>query len=309
MELVLLRAFIEVVKQHSINKAAKHLYVSQQALSRMILNLETEIAVPLFYRSSAGVELTEAGNYFLVHAQEILTSVDRLTSNLDSMRRKISGKLVVGFTYGTISALTPNLLLRFEEEHPEIELTYKEYPDLICDKMMKEGSLDISCTLGPIDINNFDAQLLISQPIYLAVNDKNPLSQLDTVSFFELSMQNFLLVTDEFRAPHNFREQMHGLGISSPNIVFQSNEIGLLLEMCSMNKGVALLNVNSTSHIPYDNIRTILVTDLQWEVYICSGKESPISRAGEVFRSYLLKNYKVYPDVRTYPACVSQKVL
>ena len=71
MELSALRYFIEVCRQKSITKAAAKLFISKQALSHVMIKLESEINAPLFIRTPSGVEPTEAGQRFYLCAVEI----------------------------------------------------------------------------------------------------------------------------------------------------------------------------------------------------------------------------------------------
>ena len=61
MELRQLEYFREIASTGSINEAARHLNMSQPPLSYQIRQLENELNVKLFDRTSKGVTLTEAG--------------------------------------------------------------------------------------------------------------------------------------------------------------------------------------------------------------------------------------------------------
>ncbi|HXM48449.1 MAG TPA: LysR family transcriptional regulator, partial [Pyrinomonadaceae bacterium] len=65
MDLRHLRYFQAVATLLNFSRAAEQLHVAQPAISRQIRDLEDEIGVTLFRRSSSRVQLTEAGQYFL----------------------------------------------------------------------------------------------------------------------------------------------------------------------------------------------------------------------------------------------------
>ena len=60
-----LKYFTEVAHRKSFSKAARHLHISQSAISRTIKALEDELGVVLFLRNAKAVELTDAGAIFL----------------------------------------------------------------------------------------------------------------------------------------------------------------------------------------------------------------------------------------------------
>ena len=56
-----LQFFLAVCEAQSFRNAAARCYVSQQAISKSLSNLEQELGVQLFVRNQNGVSLTEAG--------------------------------------------------------------------------------------------------------------------------------------------------------------------------------------------------------------------------------------------------------
>jgi DNA-binding transcriptional LysR family regulator len=76
LDLTQVRAFVEIAQQRHFGRAAARLFLTQQALSKRIQRLEHTLGEPLFVRGTAGVELTEAGQRFLPHAQALLAAAD-----------------------------------------------------------------------------------------------------------------------------------------------------------------------------------------------------------------------------------------
>jgi DNA-binding transcriptional LysR family regulator len=76
MELRHLRYFVAVAEESSLGRAARRLHVSQAASSKQISELEDELGLQLFARSSRGVQLTEAGRVFLIGGRRALMAVN-----------------------------------------------------------------------------------------------------------------------------------------------------------------------------------------------------------------------------------------
>ncbi len=78
MNLQHLKYAVKVAEFQSINKAAEALYISQPNLSRAIRELEQEVGVTIFTRTSQGVQVTFGGEEFLRHARIILDEVEQI---------------------------------------------------------------------------------------------------------------------------------------------------------------------------------------------------------------------------------------
>ena len=78
MEYKQLEFFLAVCEQKSFSRAAEVCYVSQQAISKSLANLEQELGVQLFVRNSGGVALTEAGRLFEQQVRPHLNERDEI---------------------------------------------------------------------------------------------------------------------------------------------------------------------------------------------------------------------------------------
>ncbi|MDH5711489.1 MAG: LysR family transcriptional regulator [Gammaproteobacteria bacterium] len=98
MDVGLLKAFMEVYRARHFGKAADNLFISQSAVSARIRQLEDELGIRLFTRDRNNIELTAAGNKFLIYAENILNTWNRA-------RQEISVPEGVG-TFLSVAALT-----------------------------------------------------------------------------------------------------------------------------------------------------------------------------------------------------------
>lgn len=73
-----LQFFLAVCEAQSFRNAAARCYVSQQAISKSLSNLEQELGVQLFVRNQNGVSLTEAGQQLEKLARPHLNQRDEI---------------------------------------------------------------------------------------------------------------------------------------------------------------------------------------------------------------------------------------
>lgn len=87
MNLEWLHSFAEAAKLKSFSKAAQALNLTQPALSKHIRNLEHALEVTLFYRTSGGIELTEAGERFYTRIVPVISDLASIRRELRQYRR------------------------------------------------------------------------------------------------------------------------------------------------------------------------------------------------------------------------------
>jgi LysR family cyn operon transcriptional activator len=85
MDIQQLRYYLTLADSNSFAKAADNLFISRQGLSKSITILEKELGMPLFYRTSTGVELTESGEIFHAHALRIMDEYQAALNTIQNL--------------------------------------------------------------------------------------------------------------------------------------------------------------------------------------------------------------------------------
>src|SRR5690625_1365870 len=88
-----LRLFVHIAEENSLTRAAQRMPMSLPAASMRIKKLEESIGVPLFERTATGISLLPAGEAFLQHAQQVLSQIELLRSDLQEYARGIIGQV------------------------------------------------------------------------------------------------------------------------------------------------------------------------------------------------------------------------
>jgi LysR family transcriptional regulator, transcription activator of glutamate synthase operon len=126
MELRQLR-YVEAVDRHRhFTRAADELHVAQSALSHQIRRLEAELGTELFERTSRTVVTTEAGDAVAARARRVLAEVDGVRGEIDELNGLIRGRISIGALLPGGEVDVPQLLGRFTEAHPGVEVDLHE---------------------------------------------------------------------------------------------------------------------------------------------------------------------------------------
>ena len=78
MNILHMKYAVEVAKLGSLNKAAETLIIAQPNISRSIKELEADLGITIFNRSSKGMVLTPEGEEFIRYAKSILKQIDEV---------------------------------------------------------------------------------------------------------------------------------------------------------------------------------------------------------------------------------------
>lgn len=120
----LYKIFYYVCSYMSITDAAKHLYVSQPAITKQIQNLEQALGIVLFIRSKKGIELSEDGKKLY---KEIKTPVEKLLS-IESKKGDLPEVVHVIAGYSTSKYFLLKTISKYDEKYPNVKFETNFYP-------------------------------------------------------------------------------------------------------------------------------------------------------------------------------------
>ena len=163
-----LQYFLAVAEEMNVTKAAKRLHISEQALSRQIGKLETELSVKLFERNPR-FTLSPAGKRLKAAAEQIGNIERQLHLELDDLTNNNTGELRIGVSYTRGQALLPRLLPPFHQKHPGITVTISEGSASELQENLSKGRIDLFIGYVPRDLDAFEAAELGRERLFLVV--------------------------------------------------------------------------------------------------------------------------------------------
>ncbi len=128
MELRHLRYFLAVAEELHFARAAERLHIEQSPLSRAIKELEEELGVVLFARTTRSTRLTRTGKLFLEHVRRVLAALEQARDSVKAAANGFHGQLRVALSDGITPSRLPSLLALCRQEEPDVELRFFEVP-------------------------------------------------------------------------------------------------------------------------------------------------------------------------------------
>lgn len=176
MEIRQLKYFLAVANQRSFVNAANVLYISRQAVSKAVSQLEDELQVELFMRDSNGAFLTPAGVLFYDQVLGVVAEFERIQQEMQSYGARYRQKLRLAFSIGTLF-LFEQPLKDFCALQKNADISYGEYPLEQCCTMLADRRIDVAIAPQIPNDASLEAKLLLQSPFGLLLPKKNPLAQ------------------------------------------------------------------------------------------------------------------------------------
>ncbi len=126
LDLSHLRTFTVVAEQGSLSAAARHLNVSQPALSRMIRSLEERLQTTLLERHRRGVSLTAAGEALLQGARQVLRLIHQTEEIIGGLESEEIGRFILGCHASLGAYFLPGFFSLALQRLPRVEIALVE---------------------------------------------------------------------------------------------------------------------------------------------------------------------------------------
>lgn len=167
MDLRQLRYFVAIVEQGSFSRAATFLHVAQPALSLHVRNMEADLGTALLFRTSRGVEPTEAGAILLRHARILLDQLTVAEEEIRGHQNDPEGEVRLGVpgTIGQILAVP--LITAVHLRYPKIKLRLAEAMSGFILEWLREERIDLAILYGPAEEHGIKTQRLLEERLQL----------------------------------------------------------------------------------------------------------------------------------------------
>ena len=121
-----LRIFWAIARSDTLTKAAKQLGLAQPSLSQQLSKLEATVGARLFHRRSNELVLTEAGNYLLPKAENILRSMRELDDGLVHFSEGKRVTLRLAGINSVLRTVLPDAVGHMHQQYPQTDFDIQE---------------------------------------------------------------------------------------------------------------------------------------------------------------------------------------
>lgn len=256
MELKQIQYFIEVALREHVTEAAHDLHVAQSAISRQIVNLESELGVPLFIREGRNVKLTPIRRIFLEHMQHAMKVIETAQREVEEYTEPDRGTIRIGFPSSLATYMLPNVISAFRESYPYVKFQLKQgsYHQLV-DAVVK-GEMDMAL-IGPVPKHNknIKTDILFVDEIVALLPSNHPLAENTLLKLSQLKNDSFVLFPEGFILRYIVVSACQFQGFQ-PKVSFEGEDIDAIKGLVSAGLGVSLIpEITLIENLPRSTVK------------------------------------------------------
>lgn len=286
MELRHLRHFIAVAEELHFARAADRLGIEQSPLSHSIRNLESELGVKLFQRTTRRTWLTRAGARFYAEAVRILERVEAATAAARNEVLEPPSRIGIGLAEHAAGEPFTRFLFELEHRRPPVAVDVREVAPEEATRLIADRVLDLAIVLQETDAAGLRRVRAWAEPLSLITPIGHRFAERENVSLREIASEPF--VTPHPGASPGYAGQIEALlgrHEVRPIKTIAVKHQNMMISFASTGRGLALLpesiahGLTAVAVLPLHEVDAELVS---WLVYREEDASDGVSFALEI---------------------------
>lgn len=286
-----LQAFVAVALAGSFSRAAERLHMAQSGVSVLVRELETELGIRLFDRTTRRVELTEAGREFRADAERLIAELDRSVRHTRDLVARRRGRLAVATTPLLASALLAKVIAEFHRMVPGVQVALV---DLRTDQVVarvKSGEVDLGVGTFAPDEEGLDEHPLLRDRLMLFCAADHPLAQKARPRWKDLKDQPLVALTRESGIRGLVERCYEAAGlVARPD--YELSQISTVLALVEAGLGISVLPTHALHSSRFRRVvaRTLTAPEVSRDIVMISRRGRSLPPAASDFIAILRRH-------------------
>ncbi|MDM0045490.1 LysR family transcriptional regulator [Variovorax dokdonensis] len=288
-----LRAFTAVADSGSFTGAARQLHLTQAAVSVLVRELESELGVRLFDRSTRKVALSDAGREFHPQAQRVLRELENAVASIGELRDKKRGLLRVAAPQLMACTLMPRVIAAYGLRFPDVRV---HLVDTLPEQMHGlVHACDVELAIGPDQPEAAEpsaAEPLARRPLLRDRHDlicppDHPLARRRQVRWSDLAQVPFIAPTLDFM--RRLQPELIGAGLAPIVPVRQVSYMTTALGLVAAGLGVSAVPTYAQALVQGHGLvmRPLVAPVFFREVCVFTSRARSLSPAAQSFVDFM----------------------
>lgn len=286
-----LKAFASIAEHKSFTKAADELHLTQSSLSGLIKEMEKNLEVRLFDRTTRQLYLSDAGERLLPYALRILSELRLLDNEITNLKDFHQGKIRLAASQQLAASAMPELINRFVKAHPNIQVTLIDcsVEEVINRVQLLEADLGI----GPERVLSSDvaASELFASEFCLVVRPEHPLAKCSAIEWRQLVDEDLIILQGPF-AKKLLTELPTQVSHRLFRADYEVNFLSTALGMTQMGLGITLAMPYARTWVDQHGLVMIPLKEpvISRKFLLYAHKRRSPSAAINVFKEFLIQH-------------------
>ncbi len=226
----------------NITGAARTLHTSQPGISKQLSVLERELNVDILARrGNRIVGVTEPGKAILQVARRMLADAHNLQRISEEFRTQDAGRFVVGTTHAHARYVLPDVIQRFTERYPKVQLVIRQENESRIAGMVSAGDADIGIAAEPPEPHGE----LLTLPCYklprsVITQPRHPLLREKQLSLEHIARYPIITLDASFAGGRKVLQAFAAAGLK-PTVVMSAIDADVIKSYVELGLGVAIL--------------------------------------------------------------------
>jgi len=260
MTLTQLGYVIEIAKAGSFNKAAKSLFVAQSNVSSAIRELEEEIGITIFCRTSKGVEFTEEGHTFYINIRPIWEQHQKVMQIYSAKTPAAPRLSICAHRYPFAVQAFVRLLKNLSQNNYVVRIRETSTHEIMKEVSSQQSDLGIlflsdsteQFIRKALELWEMEFHLLKKVKPHAFLGTHHPLAKAASVDINQLCAYPFIMFDQKNSSFPNFAEEIIPLGFCPPQQIIYINDrstaYNIMANSDAFTLGTGLLPDNFNSY-------------------------------------------------------------
>ncbi len=233
-----LRVFQAVAAERNFSRAGDRVGLTQPAVSRAMTELESQLGLRLFDRTTREVAPTEAGRLLAAQLERLLEELDTVLLDVQGLGRARRGRVRVASSPTLAASLMPACIAAAGAQGTEIVLLDRIQQDSL--DSVRAGVVDFGVVVDPADPGDLHCEPILREPFCLVCPVDHPLAHVGEVEWGRLAEHPLVLLDQASGSRRLIDEALARQGVT-PQVVQQLGHPTTVFRMVESGIGVAVL--------------------------------------------------------------------
>ncbi|MGD2184960.1 MAG: LysR substrate-binding domain-containing protein [Desulfobacterales bacterium] len=235
-----LRAFYQAAKCQNVSLAAKHLFVSQPAVTAQVKLFEDSCGLKLFKKRGRNLILTDAGKTLFNYARKIFEYERKIENAVTQMKELKKGSLRLGSARTYARYFMPFLLTGFRDAYPHIKIHLDEGSSLDMIHSLVELKNEVVIIAKADDHPNIAFIPFSREELVLILPPNHRLANKSSISFKQIAEEP-IIMKDPGSGTSKLVDELFAKNDCTPNILMETGDAEIIKLLVQHGEGVSFL--------------------------------------------------------------------